>query len=74
MRRSLAAAELAGGDSAEAARQAKAVLAHTPDDPLTLWVLARAEMALGQAAEAGQTLAKARGLWHGQLPDEVSAV
>ena len=74
VRRSLAAAELAGGDSAEAAHQAKAVLAHTPDDPLTLWVLAGAERALGQTAEAGQALAKARSLWYGQLPDEISAV
>ena len=74
VRRSLAAAELAGGDSAGAVRQANAVLARTPDDPLTLWVLGRAERALGQMAEAGQALAKARSLWHGQLPDEFSAV
>ncbi len=70
VRRSLAAAELARGDSAEAVRQAKAVLARTPDDPLTLLVLARANKALGLAAEADQTLAKARSLWEGSLAEQ----
>ena len=70
VRRSLAAAELAGGDNAQAAIQARAVLARTPDDPLTLFVLAHAQKAQGQAAEAEQTLARAHSLWRGHLSDQ----
>jgi hypothetical protein len=66
-RRSLAAADLAAGKPADAAREARAVLARWPDEPLTLLVLARAETALGQSAEAEQHMAAVRRGWKGDL-------
>ncbi len=66
-RRSLAAADLAAGKPADAAREARAVLSRWQDDPLTLLVLSRAETALGQAADAEQRLTKARNGWKGDL-------
>jgi tetratricopeptide (TPR) repeat protein len=66
-RRSLAAADLAASRPADAAREARAVLARWPDEPLTLLVLARAEAALGQKVEAEQHMAAVRRGWKGDL-------
>ena len=66
VRRSLAAAQLAGGDASGAEAQANEVLGKTPGDPLSLLVLAEAQKALGRTADAEQTLSKARALWRGE--------
>jgi Tfp pilus assembly protein PilF len=60
VRRSLAAAMLAGGDAAGAKRQLVASLAEWPRDPLSLMLLARAEEKLGAAEVAADYLARAR--------------
>ena len=65
-RRSLAAAQLAMGRAAEAERQARAVLARSPLDPVTLAILARAERAQGRDADAQRDLAEARRGWRGE--------
>ena len=65
VRRALAAALLAKGDAAGAAREATATLAVWKLDPLALAVRARAERALGQAGAAAKDEAAARQGWRG---------
>ncbi|MDB5437158.1 MAG: hypothetical protein JWR47_3415 [Phenylobacterium sp.] len=67
VRRSLAAADLAAGKPADAAREAKASLAGWPDDALALRVLAQAEARLGDSKAASSHLAQARRAWRGDL-------
>ncbi len=67
VRRSLAEALLAQGHAAEAATEARAVLARWPYDPLTLLVLAQAEDAQGQSTQAARDLAQARIGWTGDV-------
>ena len=64
-RRSLAAAELAAGQTANAAEEAREVLKHWPNDPMSLTVLADAERKLGKTADADRDLAAARRGWKG---------
>jgi len=66
IRRSLAAAELAAGRPAEAAKDARVTLAHWPGDPLALQVLAQAEAKLGRTADADDHRRRARSAWRGQ--------
>jgi tetratricopeptide (TPR) repeat protein len=65
VRRSLAAAELKDGKAAEAAKEARASLKAWPQDGLTLQVLAAAESALGQTADAQRTEAERQKWWRG---------
>jgi hypothetical protein len=65
VRRSLAAAMLAGGDAAGARRQLLASVAEWPHDPLALLLLARVEEKLGAAEAAASYLARARQGWAG---------
>jgi len=69
VRRSLAAALLAGGDAAGAKRQLVASLEAWPADPLGLWLMAKAEDKLGGAGGTGGAawLARARAGWAGDL-------
>ena len=67
VRRSLAAADLRAGKTADAAREANASLAGWPQDALALRVLATAEARLGQAKASRQHLAEARRAWRGDL-------
>jgi tetratricopeptide (TPR) repeat protein len=67
VRRSLAAADLAAGKPAEAAREAKASLKDWPDDALALRVLSQAEARTGDAKAAGEHMAQARKAWRGDL-------
>lgn len=67
VRRSLAAALLAGGDARGARRQLEASLARWPDDPLALYALSQAERAGGRTEAAERNLARARALWVGDL-------
>jgi tetratricopeptide (TPR) repeat protein len=67
VRRSLAAADLAAGKPADAAREAKASLAGWPDDALALRVLSQAEAKLGDASAANAHLVRARRAWRGDL-------
>lgn len=67
VRRSLAAAELAGGDAEGARRQLYASLRRWPNDPLALYVLSRADRALGDAASADRNLARANAVWNGDV-------
>ena len=67
VRRSLAAALLAGGQPERAKAQLEASLAEWPNDPLALLALARAEEALGRKAEGAAALARARSGWAGAL-------
>lgn len=67
VRRSLAASLLAGGDALGAEHQLIAVLEKWPNDPLALYLLSRAQAALGKADEAARSLAKARASWAGDL-------
>jgi tetratricopeptide (TPR) repeat protein len=64
-RRSLAAAELAAGQADNAAQEAREVLKHWPNDPMSLTVLAEAERKLGKTADADRDLASARRGWKG---------
>jgi tetratricopeptide (TPR) repeat protein len=64
-RRSLAAAELAAGQAGNAAEEAREVLKHWPNDPMSLDVLAEAERKLGKAADADRDLALAKKGWRG---------
>jgi tetratricopeptide (TPR) repeat protein len=70
VRRSLAAAELAGGDARGAREQLRASLRQWPSDPLALYALSLAERRLGRGREADRALAAARAGWAG----DVSAV
>jgi hypothetical protein len=65
VRRSLAAAMLAGGDAAGARRQLLASVAEWPHDPLALMLLARAEEQLGGREADAAYLARARQGWAG---------
>src|SRR5579859_1877058 len=67
VRRSLAAADLAAGKTAEAARQAKASLAGWPHDALALRVLSKAEAKQGDMGAAQKDLAEAKRAWRGDL-------
>ena len=67
VRRSLAAALLAGGQPQAALDEAKATLAKWPKDPMALTVLAEAERALGKTADAETHFAEARAGWLGDL-------
>ena len=67
VRRSLAAADLAAGKPADAAREAKASLKDWPDDALALRVLSDAEAKLGDAAAAKAHAEAARRAWRGDL-------
>ena len=67
VRRSLAAALLAQGDSQGAVNEARTALVRRPGDPISLNILAQAERALGQAAQADGHLAQARKAWAGDL-------
>ena len=67
IRRSVAAAELAAGKPAEAAKDARASLRDWPDDALALRVLSGAEARLGDAAAARNHAEDARKAWRGDL-------
>jgi tetratricopeptide (TPR) repeat protein len=65
VRRSLAAAELKLGKPAAAAREARASLQKWPQDGLALQVLASAETARGQTADAERAEAESKKWWRG---------
>jgi len=67
VRRSLAAALLAGGDAEGAKRQLVASLEAWPRDPLGLYLLGRAEEALGNRATAADRLRRAEAGWAGEI-------
>ena len=67
VRRSLAAAQLAEGDAAGAAKSARAALNRRPLDPVALHLLSQAERATGQTEQADRHLAQARKGWVGDL-------
>lgn len=67
LRRSLAAAHLKAGDFARAEAEAAASLKTWKHDPLALWVLGRAQYALGRAKEGAESLSRARQLWRGDF-------
>ncbi|PSJ36870.1 hypothetical protein C7I55_24480 [Sphingomonas deserti] len=67
VRRSLAAALLAGGDAEGAQHQLIASLERWPGDPLALLALARAEQALGHPDLAARHLAGAKAAWSGNV-------
>lgn len=64
-RRSLAAALLAGGDAAGAKAKIEELLVDWPSDPYSLFVLSRAEAALGDRAASEAALARSRVEWIG---------
>ncbi len=64
-RRSLAAAMLASGDAAGAKAKIEALIVDWPMDPYSLWVLAEAEAALGNAEAADAARARSRIEWIG---------
>lgn len=67
VRRSLAAALLAGGDARAARRQLQASLRHWPNDPLALYALSLAERRLGNIEAADRNLAGAQAAWAGDV-------
>ncbi len=67
LRRSLAAAYLKAGELARAESEATTSLAGWKHDPLALWILAKAQLAQGRAAEGAATLAEAQKLWRGDF-------
>ncbi|WP_129794077.1 hypothetical protein [Sphingosinicella sp. CPCC 101087] len=69
VRRSLAAALLAGGDAAGARRQLAASLRLWPNDPLALYALSLAERRAGNAASADLNLARAQAVWEGDVTE-----
>ncbi len=69
VRRSLAAAMIAGGDHEGARRQLFASLRRWPNDPLALYALSLAERELGEAQSADRNLARARAVWAGEVTD-----
>jgi Flp pilus assembly protein TadD len=71
VRRSIAAAWLKAGDFAKAESEATASLKLWKHDPLALWVLGRAQLAQGRAAEGEKTLGEAQKLWRGDF-DSIS--
>ncbi|WP_029416136.1 tetratricopeptide repeat protein [Brevundimonas bacteroides] len=64
-RRSLAAAMLANGDAAGAKAKIEELLTDWPSDPYSLWVLAEAEAALGNAEAAEAARVRSRVEWVG---------
>jgi tetratricopeptide (TPR) repeat protein len=64
-RRSLAAAMLANGDATGAKGKIEELLIDWPSDPYSLWILAEAESALGNAAAAEAAAARSRVEWVG---------
>ncbi len=69
MRRSLAAAMLMGGDAAGARAKVLELLKDWPSDPYSLFVLAEAETALGDAEAAADARRKAQIEWVGGAMD-----
>lgn len=67
IRRSLAAARIAGGDPRGAREQLYASLRRWPNDPLALYALSMADRALGDFRSADRNLARARSVWAGDL-------
>ncbi len=67
VRRSLAAADLAAGKPADAAREARASLKDWPEDALALRVLSQAEAQQGDAKAADAHIAQAKKAWRGDL-------
>ena len=67
VRRSLAAALLAGGDAEGARRQLYASLRRWPNDALALYALSLADRRLGDERSADRNLARARAAWAGEL-------
>jgi tetratricopeptide (TPR) repeat protein len=67
VRRSLAAALLAGGDAQGARRQLTASLRRWPNDPLALYALSLAERRAGNAAAADLNLARAQAGYAGDV-------
>ena len=67
VRRSLAAAMLAGGDARGAREQLRASLRRWPNDPLALYALSLAERRLGDARDADRDLEAARAGWAGDV-------
>jgi tetratricopeptide (TPR) repeat protein len=67
VRRSVAAALLAQGDSLGAERQLTASLEGWPNDPLALYLLAKAQRALGKPADAARSLSRAKAGWVGDI-------
>ena len=67
VRRSLAAALLAGGDAEGARRQLYASLRRWPNDALALYTLSLADRRLGDARSANRNLARARAAWAGDV-------
>jgi hypothetical protein len=67
LRRSLAAALLAGGDAEGARRQLYASLRRWPNDALALYALSLADRRLGDEGSADRNLARARAAWAGNL-------
>ena len=72
LRRSVAAAYLKAGDFAKAEAEAATSLKAWKHDPLALWVLGKAQLGQGRAAEGVATLAEARRIWRGVF-DSISA-
>lgn len=69
VRRSYAAALIAGGDHEGARRQLLASLRRWPNDPLTLYALSLAERGLGETESADRNLARARAGWAGEVAE-----
>jgi tetratricopeptide (TPR) repeat protein len=69
VRRSLAAARLAGGDARGAKAQLAASLEAWPNDPLALYALSLAERRLGDVEAADAVLARARAGWAGEVTE-----
>ncbi|HWT14033.1 MAG TPA: hypothetical protein VN231_14865 [Allosphingosinicella sp.] len=67
VRRSLAAALLAGGDAEGARDQLFASLRRWPNDALALYALSLAERRIGNSASADRNLARARAGWVGDV-------
>jgi tetratricopeptide (TPR) repeat protein len=67
VRRSVAAALLAQGDALGAEHQLTASLEGWPNDPLALYLLAKAQHALGREAEAARSLKRAKAGWVGDI-------
>jgi hypothetical protein len=67
VRRSLAAALLAGGDAEGARNQLFASLRRWPNDPLALLALSLADRRLGHAESADRNLARAQAGWIGDV-------
>lgn len=69
IRRSLAAAMIAGGDHEGARRQLFASLRRWPNDPLALYALSLAERGLGEGPSADRNLARAQAVWAGEVTE-----